>query len=196
MTLLSYGGLEELAGRAARRRKQSTVAKSFYRTLYAAIQAEVPRQRRIGDKQALVGCLRAAMDALLLCLQAEKPDIQRVNYRIPVAGLHGKAPDYGVRRGARVYLVEQKSILRFNEFAQVAFEAMLAKTHCPGDDIRFAGFFNYLHQSRSAFDNLCTFEGRRWVDHLCVLIPRIEYDDYSSEEVDALYEDMRAWVCR
>lgn len=115
------------------------------------------------------------MAAATEVLVAEHPNIRAYSYRIKVPGLpRGKSLDYGFTNGKRFYLIEQKSVLRFNEFAQVFLEATLAREQ-GGDNIHLAAPFNYLHQERSAFEQLCQWGNRHFIDRICALIPEYSY---------------------
>jgi hypothetical protein len=134
------------------------------------------------------------MAAAIGLLTTEYPNIWPCSYRIEVPGLpRGKSPDYCLTNGQRVYLIEQKSVLRFNEFSQVFLEALLARRK-GGDCVRFAALFNYLHQQRQAFEQLCEFEGQCLIHRICILIPDFSYTAYSPEEVEGLFEDIAGWL--
>lgn len=194
MALAAWDGLTALAESAAANPGTGRFARPFFAALHAALVREETLERGVSDKQALVGCIKAGMAAATEVLIAEHPRIQPCNYRIEVPGLpRGKSPDYGFTNGRRFYLIEQKSVLRFNEFAQVFLEALLAHKK-GGESIRFAALFNYLHQERRAFEQLCELEGRCLVHRICVLIPEYSYTAYSPAEVEGLFEDIAGWL--
>ena len=59
--------------------------------------------------------------------------------------------------------------------------------------VRFVVLFNYLHQERRAFEQLCDLDGRCLVHRICVLIPEYSYTEYSPAEVEGLFEDIAGW---
>jgi hypothetical protein len=194
VALPAWGGITALAAHAAANPGTGRFAPPFFTALHEALVREEGITRGKGDKQALVGCIKAAMAAASKVLFREYPQIQPCTYCIRVPGLpRGKSPDYAFRNGTRLYLIEQKSVLRFNEFSQVFLEAMLARRQ-DGQAMRFAGLFNYLHQQRTAFEQLCIMDGLCLVDRLCVLIPEYNYSAYSVQEVEGLFDDIVAWL--
>lgn len=137
------------------------------------------------------------MENLINDVTNKYPDAESISYCIKVPGLpRGKFPDYAIRRENKIYLIEQKSILRFNEFSQVFFEALLAKKNgIKGSRIRFVGLFNYLHQERKAFEKLCKIKRTSVIDRLFVLIPNISYDTgYDPQEIISLQKDIVTWL--
>ncbi len=194
MALASWPGLTEKAVAAANSNNAGEYSRAFYGAVRDALRREEGVSRRGGDKQGLVGCIKQGMKAASEVLIAQAPQIRQCAYRIPVPGLsRGKSPDYCFTNGVRFYAIEQKSVLRFNEFAEVFLEGVLVKKK-DGDQARFAALFNYLHQNRVAFDGLCCLDGKCIVDHICVLIPDPGYSAYSVDEVDLLFQDIRAWL--
>lgn len=195
MALESWPRLVEMAEEATKKRNINKVSRDFYKSLSRALKMENKKRRNSGDKQGLSDCLKVAMVSLIKNLIQQDNNIKKVSYVIKIPGFNkGKFPDYALRKGNRIYLIEQKSILRFNEFSQVFYEALLARKFSGSFKIRFAGLFNYLHQSREPFENLCFFERKRIVHHICVLIPEIEYEKYSTVEVERLYSDIKSWL--
>jgi hypothetical protein len=195
MALPSWPNLTQMAGKASRKKGIKEVSKGFYKSLHIALKKEEKKKRNSGDKQGLANCLKSAMETLIEHLIDHDKNIERVKkYKIEVPDLpRGKFPDYALQKGNRIYLIEQKSILRFNEFSQVFFEALIARKYSGLKKIRFAGLFNYLHQEKKAFEKLCVFERKRIVHHLCILIPDIEYTEYSIDEVDNLFLDIKTF---
>ena len=197
MTLKSYGGkkIVEMAERASRKQNISKVSKDFYKTLYEAFKKEQNKKRSPGDRHALRSCIAEAMNSLIQHLVEIDKNIKEITYKIEVPGLpRGKFPDYALQKGNKVYLIEQKSILQFNEFSQVFYEALLARQFKGSKRIYFAGLFNYLHQEREPFEMLCKFERKKIIHHLCVLIPEKEYTEYSTDEVDKLFNSIKNWL--
>lgn len=194
MALAAWDGLIGLAKHASENPGTGRFARPFFSALHNALVREEKVERSIGDKQGLVSCIKAGMSAATAVLVAEHPSIRPCSYRIEVPGLpRGKSPDYGFTNGERFYLIEQKSVLRFNEFAQVFLEALLAHKK-GGAAVRFAALFNYLHQDRQAFENLCKLDGQCLIQCICILIPEFSYTAYSPIEVEALFEDIATWL--
>jgi hypothetical protein len=194
VALVAWEGITDLAAQAAANPGTGRFASPFFAALHDALVHEAGVERRSGDKQGLVTCIKAGMAAAVEVLVADHPAIRPCSYRIEVPGLpRGKCPDYAFTNGKREYLIEQKSVLRFNEFSQVFLEALLAHRK-GGDGIRFAALFNYLHQKRQAFEQLCEFEGRRLIHRICVLIPDHSYTAYSPAEIEGLFQDIAEWL--
>jgi len=194
MALPSWPNLTKMAGKASRKKRINEVQRDFYKSLHTALKKEEKTKRKSSDKQGLANCLKKAMESLVEHLVDHDKSIEKVNYKIEVPDLpRGKFPDYALQKGNRIYLIEQKSILRFNEFSQVFFEALIARKFRGSEKIRFAGLFNFLHQEKKAFEKLCVFERKRIVHHLCILIPDIEYTEYSIEEVNNLFLDIKTF---
>jgi hypothetical protein len=194
MGLRSYPGLVDMAKRASRRRSAGRYARAFYKALHEALAKEEKRTRSVGDKQALVHCIKNGINAAAAVLHEQFPSISPYRYQIPMEGFaRGKAPDYAFTNGSRFYVIEQKSILRFNEFAEAFLQGLLAKK-LGGEKVRYCTLFNYLHQPRVGFDKLCGLGDAVVVDHICILIPEPAYKDYSTEAVDGLFDDIVSWL--
>lgn len=194
MALASWPGLTEMAAKAAEDARSGRFSAPFFSALRERLVHEETIQRQRGDKQALPSCIKAAMNEAFRVLFHEHPGIKPCSVWIPVPGLpHGKNLDYGLTNGQRIYVIEQKSMLRFNEFAQVFLEALLVHRK-DAERIRFAALFNYLHQKRSAFDQLCVYDGCCLIHHICVLIPDPAYTAYSTHEIEALFKDIVEWL--
>jgi hypothetical protein len=194
VALVAWEGLTELAAKAASNPESGPYAAPFFRAFHAALVHEETLERGIGDKQGLVGCIKAGMSAATDALVTRHPTIRTCSYRIEVPGLpRGKSPDYAFTNGDRFYLIEQKSVLRFNEFAQVFLEALLAHRK-DAQRVRFAALFNYLHQERAAFERLCESDGRCLVHRICIVIPEHDYSACSPEEIEGLFEDIARWL--
>lgn len=195
MALKSWPGLIKMSKVASRKRGISSVSRDFYKSLNEALITESRKRRNAGDKQGLSDCIKKAMDSLIQHLTEQDNEIKSTSYLIRLPGFQrGKIPDYALQKGKKIYLIEQKSILRFNEFSQVFYEGLLARKFNGSLKIRFAGLFNYLHQDREPFEDLCVFERKRIIHHLCVLIPEKEYTEYSIDEVDKLYDSIKTWL--
>lgn len=192
--LRAYPDIDRLASQASRKRSSSRLSRTFYTALHQRLLLE--DQRNTSDQQALVRAIKDAMDVLAVQLNHDLAGIEPVRaYPIRVPGFaRGKLPDYAFRKGNKVYLLEQKSILRFNEFAQVLVEAMLAKRHNGTHEIRFGALFHFHHQERSQYQPLCGDGTNTYIDHVCILVPSQWNSGYSGSEVDELYEDIRAWL--
>ena len=138
MALAAWKGIIDLAAQATSDPTAGRFARPFFAALHEALVKEDGVQRGAGDKQGLVGCIKAGMAAATKVLVTEHPEIRPCSYRIEVPGLpRGKSPDYAYTNGQKYYLIEQKSVLRFNEFAQVFLEALLAQNK-GGESVRFA----------------------------------------------------------
>jgi len=195
MALKSWPGLIKMSKTASRKRGISPVSRDFYKSLNKALIKESRKRRKPGDRQGLSDCIKRAMDSLIGHLIEQDDKITRTSYTIRLPGFQiGKVPDYALQKGKKIYLIEQKSILRFNEFSQAFYEGLLARKFNGSLKIRFAGLFNYLHQDREPFEGLCVFERKRIIHLLCVLIPDREYTEYSIGEVDRLYNSIKSWL--
>ncbi len=195
MALKSWDGLYEMAAKAAVHRSAGKYSKAFFRALEKALKSEAKKRRKAGDKHGLSDCIKAGMRAASSVLIEKHPDIITTSFGIEIPGLSIKKwPDYAFRHEKRIFLIEQKSILRFNEFSQVFYEALLAKEHTKDLKVRFFGLFNYFHQDLGAFDSLCHFDKRPIVDGIVVLIPKREYVEYDIAKIDGLFGEIEGFL--
>jgi|GEM_PF-5815664 len=197
MSLKSYEGAEEvLKALPPEIIPLKPFAEAFYRGFREEVQRELVRERdgrtrSQGDRQALSDCIKAGMKEAGKVLTEKHPQIQRdIEYGIKIVGLPRlKKADYAFRCQDFRYVIEQKSNLRFNEFAEAALEGALAKQQ-DGEKIRFVGLFNGWHQNPEAFEKL-TLDGSVLLDRMFILgRDRSGEWKYSTGVIEDLFSDI------
>jgi hypothetical protein len=191
--LKSYPGIKNLAKSAKCGEGHNDYSKIFYSTFYKAISAEVDTSRKPGDKHGLESCIKTAMTATIKKILQKNGNIRFYKCTVPVPGLpRGKSPDFALTNGKRHYFIEQKSILRFNEFGEALTEGIIFHNEF-GNNARFVTLFHYLHQPQNTFEHISKVFGRKIIHNIFVLIN--DWDNgYEISVVKNLFNDMEKWL--
>jgi hypothetical protein len=188
MALKSYEGLAAHV-LAAQKQAKTEASRRFFHTLERAFRHRGVTGGRKPNRQALATGLAEAVRGLLDSIASES-GATVTQPRIAIDPLLGisKFADYSIEKKGRRFLIEQKSILRGNEFGQIFYEGVLTKKFEP--KTRFAALFHYHHQNPDLFKSFHAFGTRIVIDHQYVLIPGPYERGYDPRVVDRLRSDI------
>jgi hypothetical protein len=195
MSLTSWGGPDGLLSMLPEGTFEEAIyAHAFYEAFKRQIKKEKNRQgkRSNGDRQAFSDCIKEGMAAAIRVLKQNYPLIEEApEYGINIEGLPQlKKADYAFRNQGRFYVIEQKSVLSFNDFAAASLEGLLAKRQDKGN-VCIVALFSATKQKVSAFQSLCSVDGLQMLDRLFVLCPEKKF---SVKEVECMFLDIVDWL--
>ena len=192
MSLKSYPGIKSKAKNAIIGHGHNNYSRTFFSSFYKGISAEVGTKRKPGDKHGLEGCIKTALSDTINQFLKKNPNIRSYRCTVALPGFpRGKSPDFALTNGTKHYIIEQKSILRFNEFGEALAEGIVFYKKF-GNKARFVTLFHYNHQPKAAYKSNTTVFGRKIIHKIFVLIT--DWDNgYHIDVVKDVFRDMKAW---
>lgn len=192
MSLKSYPGIKNKARNAMMRHGHNRFSKVFFSSFYKALSVEESTKRKPGDKHGLEGCIKTALTDAIDSFLLKNRSIRLYKSTIALPGFtRGKSPDFALTNDKKHYIIEQKSILRFNEFGEALAEGIVFHNEY-GNKARFVTLFHYNHQPSEAYEPHTTVFGRKVIHKIFVLITDWD-NDYNIDVVKDIMKDIKTW---